>query len=143
MKAVAEILFFILIGLLVYGGVIHFIHYQRYLSDFELLFPFVKKAVYYAWLLPAMALISGILIAIPPTRFYGLLSGFLLLSVMTIYIGVVRISGIKTACGCDAGSLALSGNWQLSFLCFCLGTVIFLIWHYYYDRIDDRHRPTH
>jgi len=110
-KVAIEIISSLLILLFVYAASSKLIHYNNFkvqLKNSLWLRPFVSII---AWLVPAIELLISFILTVKVTRIYGLHASLVILSVFTIYISVMLISGKHLPCSCGGVIQQLSW-WQ-------------------------------
>ncbi len=114
-KIAIEIISSLLILLFVYAASSKLIDYNAFkvqLKNSLWLMPFATIIV---WLVPAIELLISFILTIKVIRLYGLYASLLILSVFTIYISGMLLSGKHLPCSCGGVIQQLSWRQHLLF----------------------------
>jgi hypothetical protein len=119
-KVIIEIISFLLTMLFVYAATAKLLdetnfRYQLSLSPLVGSFPGIIAVV-----LPVIELVTAGLLTVKNTRFYGLLASLVLLTVFTLYIAGMLLSGVHLPCSCGGAISSLSWPEHLLFNFFFL-----------------------
>jgi hypothetical protein len=127
------------ITLFVYAATAKLLDYYEFhfgLTESPIIAPFANIL---AWAVPATEYIIVALLVIPATRLAGLYSSFLLMSLFTIYIAAMLLSGSDIPCSCGGVLEEMSWGTHILFNCFF---VALSAWGIYLQR-KKRRTPTH
>jgi putative oxidoreductase len=119
---------FLIVLLWIYAGLSKLFNYE--LSKYQMLNQVFPKpvALIFTWLIPAIELVTGILLCIPKTFRYALDISFLLLTAFTCYIlgGILNLYS-RIPCTCGGIIKSFSWGWHLVFNLFFLGLNLYVL----------------
>jgi len=127
------------ITLFVYAAIAKLLDYYNFqfgLTESPFIAPF---AIILAWAVPASELIIAALLVIPATRLAGLYASLALMSLFTIYIAAMLLSGSDIPCSCGGVLEEMSWETHILFNCFFIALST---WGIYLQR-KKRRTPTH
>jgi len=113
--------------------------FQMRLSHFPLLH---YTAGFLAWFLPVLEFAITVLLILPATRLFGLYSSVALLSVFTVYIVVMLLSGRSLPCTCGGIISRLSWKGHLLFNSFFILASVVAIFRTHIQRLSDQYPDT-
>ena len=114
-KVTIELIVFLLILLFVYAATSKLWEYNNFKIQLGNS-PYLKSvAGIIVWLVPAMELVTALMLTLKRTRFYGLLTSLFLLIVFTGYIAGMLLSGSPLPCSCGGVISELSWKEHLVF----------------------------
>lgn len=123
-KWLVDIISVLLIFLWVYTASSKLLNYPSFRQQLTLS-PFVGDVAGIASILiPASELLATSLLTVKNTRFYGLLASLVLLTVFTLYIAGMLLSGVSLPCSCGGVISSLSWQEHLIFNLFFLAITI-------------------
>ena len=119
-KVAIEIISSLLILLFVYAASSKLIEYSAFKTQLMNQLFFKNFAGIFAWTIPSIELLTGLLLTVKVTRIIGLYASLIMLSFFTLYIAGMLLSGKQLPCSCEGIIQQLSWNQHLLFNLFFL-----------------------
>lgn len=108
---IVEIICFLFIVLFLYTAGTKLTGYNTFVAQMGKSPLLTNYAGILAWLVPAIEIITAVLLMVPRTRLYGMYISFAMMVLFTLYVGAILSFSKELPCSCG-GVISSLGWWQ-------------------------------